>query len=180
MQSTWFPIHLNFNPHLPCGRWQGKQYRQYFIDLISIHTFLAEGDVGCRDLLLKYCRFQSTPSLRKVTSKHLFWDSSITEFQSTPSLRKVTRWHFKNLLLVYNFNPHLPCGRWQPQAMDILITTVFQSTPSLRKVTKGELQAAETFAISIHTFLAEGDFRFSFIITCNCISIHTFLAEGDC
>ena len=56
----------------------------------------------------------------------------------------------------------------------------FQSTPSLRKVTALMAPIVTSQAISIHTFLAEGD-------SCSQhglgnvgeISIHTFLAEGD-
>ena len=57
---------------------------------ISIHTFLAEGD----DQTLYYTDtqylFQSTPSLRKVTTQAIATLTDKQKFQSTPSLRKVT------------------------------------------------------------------------------------------
>ena len=56
------------------------------------------------------------------------------------------------------FNPHLPCGR-RPIAYFV---------------------DGDTGAISIHTFLAEGDDVREFIRNVkSAISIHTFLAEGD-
>ena len=82
------------------------------------------------------------------------------------------------------------------------LPVVFQSTPSLRKVTHPLEPLEVTVLISIHTFLAEGDYYLFAIflvmmafqstpslrkVTLNrhrmfgiCpISIHTFLAEGD-
>ena len=124
-------------------------------------------------------------------------------FQSTPSLRKVTWWCDDSRTGKNYFNPHLPCGRWRVMPLtdrsleDISIHTflaegdiatgcgrrpdsVFQSTPSLRKVTHMEFQNLWDISISIHTFLAEGDARSrrsGYLI--RHISIHTFLAEGD-
>ena len=83
-----------------------------------------------------------------------------------------------------------------------MIGTTFQSTPSLRKVTFTPFSVSYAMAISIHTFLAEGDgaavigealitlFQSTPSlrkVTCVGaaaeksvhISIHTFLAEGD-
>ena len=37
------------------------------IETISIHTFLAEGDLGGLNCIISDARFQSTPSSRKVT-----------------------------------------------------------------------------------------------------------------
>ena len=101
-----------FNPHLPCGRWLCCDCCLCRVWFISIHTFLAEGDQPFHIFLNLSFKFQSTPSLRKVTSY---------------------TWYYRYTW--YYFNPHLPCGRW----------------PYHWKGTK------MTFNISIHTFLAEGD-----------------------
>ena len=125
-----------FNPHLPCGRWQHKRFKKISPDW-----------------------FQSTPSLRKVTFMQWNTDTLSRLFQSTPSLRKVTcsTWLLRKycswisihtflaegdlsvqvpIWLKYDFNPHLPCGRWP-------ISTA---------------AAKRCWTISIHTFLAEGDY----------------------
>ena len=62
----YISIHLNFNPHLPRGRWLSAGLHPAAYRTISIHTFLAEGDLDT-------------------------WVSAI--------------------ISVY-FNPHLPRGRW--------------------------------------------------------------------
>ena len=123
----------DFNPHLPCGRWLITGYERRSSDW-----------------------FQSTPSLRKVTLRPRS-SSILNQFQSTPSLRKVTQdainvvlgWcdfnphlpcgRWQHLLLCpctfAYFNPHLPCGRWQEAVIQWSHYHIFQSTPSLRKVT---------------------------------------------
>ena len=58
-------------------------------------------------------------------------------------------------------------------------TVIFQSTPSLRKVTGMVGKKGVRYYISIHTFLAEGDFTTVAKVKAYNISIHTFLAEGD-
>ena len=78
-------------------------------------------------------------------------------FQSTPSLRKATTLRAALTDL--------------PEA--------FQSTPSLRKATCREQENNSDRAISIHTFLAEGDAGEAVSLRNSHISIHTFLAEGD-
>ena len=103
------------------------------VSIISIHTFLAEGDPLTSTSYVRRDIFQSTPSLRKVTLRLLRRQQILTVFQSTPSLRKVTcesdvksenRYisihtflaegdharRAKQVELTY-FNPHLPCGR---------------------------------------------------------------------
>ena len=79
--------------------------------------------------------FQSTPSLRKVTFL-LCTRMLLSRFQSTPSLRKVTE---------QDLRPRIP--------------DQFQSTPSLRKVTDEDGEIGRLDNISIHTFLAEGDYN---------------------
>ena len=61
-----------------------------------------------------------------------------------------------------------------------LHTSSFQSTPSLRKVTDDIEKDWFGNAISIHTFLTEGDIGDCYgVLVVIAISIHTFLAEGD-
>ena len=103
----------DFNPHLPCGRWLIKLNGIYYAAGISIHTFLAEGDVPF-DFLLA-----SSPTI------------SIHTFLAEGDLLPICSPAFR----MSNFNPHLPCGRWQKVSLIISRTTTFQSTPSLRKVT---------------------------------------------
>ena len=55
----------------------------------------------------------------------------------------------------------------------------FQSTPSSRKVTGCRPVLCRSHKISIHTFLAEGDYSSYIGLDAPIISIHTFLAEGD-
>ena len=102
--------------------------------MISIHTFLAEGDVRYSFKARSLHPFQSTPSSRKVTAYNNSQRENGNRFQSTPSSRKVT-------LLC-----KLCCTSGK-----------FQSTPSSRKVTHITTLSKKVKKISIHTFLAEGD-----------------------
>ena len=125
------------------------------VPVISIHTFLAEGDYGIHEHFPILYNFNPhLPCGRWPSTRHIHCCSCY-------------------------FNPHLPCGRWR--AMEnvkntiaqfqstpslrkvtstgflVLGSTGFQSTPSLRKVTTLKLSACLEILISIHTFLAEGD-----------------------
>ena len=191
----------NFNPHLPRGRWlclldhhcncllfqsTPSSRKVTFSTLskrcsifISIHTFLAEGDVNVCLIL-----------------------DVVTKFQSTPSSRKVTVFCCNRFLSFIYFNPHLPRGRWlflrfhlqnfflisihtflaegDAHNSGLAATEQFQSTPSSRKVTGAYGNGLHNDTISIHTFLAEGDDGFTGAgEVVESISIHTFLAEGD-
>ena len=123
-----------FNPHLPCGRRRARQVRtamaQVFQStpslrkatmyghtfrggrLISIHTFLAEGDLTALSHGGMIC-----------ISIHTFLAEGdrIIPFQ--------THINFKH------FNPHLPCGRRLITCFSPPMNFIFQSTPSLRKAT---------------------------------------------
>ena len=68
-RSTWHRGRLDFNPHLPYGRWLHNAWEGVRKRLISIHTFLTEGDITPFAKTHIILRFQSTPSLRKVTAK---------------------------------------------------------------------------------------------------------------
>ena len=99
--------------------------------------------------------FQSTPSLRKVTSAPDL-TARYFQFQSTPSLRKVTE-------------------VLQEKGIELIISihTFLAEGDCTGSVTSG------CSPISIHTFLAEGDEPFLAYPVVLIISIHTFLAEGD-
>ena len=130
---------------------------------ISIHTFLAEGDVCSR-------------------SDRPIFPISIHTFlaEGDGGLAGKGNW-------VNYFNPHLPCGRWrcdrtaEPEPDSAFQSTpslrkvtqrhqrsrresIFQSTPSLRKVTGNNCNSEPDAGISIHTFLAEGD---GCVVTCS-------------
>ena len=128
------PLFLYFNPHLPYGRWRFAQTWSLRAGVISIHTFLTEGDGEVRGNFLRDTLFQSTPSLRKVTKSAVEGDLGGLHFN--PHL-PYGRWrilcHTRHPLS--DFNPHLPYGRWQWQPMSY----------------------ADNMRISIHTFLTEGD-----------------------
>ena len=147
---------MNFNPHLPRGRWP-----------------LTSTSYVRRDI------FQSTPSSRKVTCNAK--SRNTLHYYFNPHLPR-GRWHkaMGGYAAWNHFNPHLPRGRWQLCRWLTFIVARFQSTPSSRKVTWEVTQLEYNPIISIHTFLAEGDLPFvSHVTVISVISIHTFLAEGD-
>ena len=145
-----------FNPHLPCGRWLQlfnsvnlsklfqstpslrkvtfpthiPQYHQ----LISIHTFLAEGDD------IKIWKSTRTtyfnPHLpcgrwrRSLCNNGVLHSISIHTFLAEGDYK--CWW---DTVVWRDFNPHLPCGRWRKPLYEFFNNDI----------------------ISIHTFLAEGD-----------------------
>ena len=146
----------DFNPHLPCGRWRSGRI-----------------DRRCRD-----CTFQSTPSLRKVTtpladicncrriSIHTFLaEGDEDQYRICKRLRISIHTFLAEGDTLSRFSP--------------LMSVAFQSTPSLRKVTENTGYVITSRVISIHTFLAEGDVCSRSDRPIFPISIHTFLAEGD-
>ena len=172
---------LNFNPHLPRGRWPATRRTELKPLTISIHTFLAEGDrilidgFGTLDIIsihtflaegdrITYAghrssnAFQSTPSSRKVTGIRVDDKNFLCWFQSTPSSRKVTE---EQLIETENY-------------------TQFQSTPSSRKVTK-KFDFCLMLIRHFNPHLPRGRWRLDLLCTnfVRHISIHTFLAEGD-
>ena len=173
VDAEWY-MEGYFNPHLPCGRWPATEDCVRYVSYISIHTFLAEGDVHYVKLGTCGARLWSTSSIT------YFPFTSIISFQSTSSLRKVTkklmerytelrkisihtflaegdRWEQPRKNSRSYFNPHLPYGRWRQIREKQPERSKFQSTPSLRKVTRFRLSSSLLQRISIHTFLTEGD-----------------------
>ncbi len=80
---------------------------------------------------------------------------------------------------ISNFNPHLPRRRRRTLDSYQKADEKFQSTPSSQKATEARSSYRNSVVISIHTFLAEGDFDNFLLSLHQGISIHTFLAEGD-
>ena len=147
--------------------------------MISIHTFLAEGDCVCSCVCSCTALFQSTPSSRKVTNTYRYksteWLISIHTFLAEGDKKTVCN-SYPRFISIHTFlaeGDSLKISLCCPQQQ-------FQSTPSSRKVTFNGYYSDFKITISIHTFLAEGDEN---ILTYSanpfCISIHTFLAEGD-
>ena len=122
---------------------------------ISIHTFLAEGDVqyGFRLML-------------QTISIHTF----LAEGDNV--LKSLSR------IFLISIHTFLAEGDSISSIVSDLSMS-FQSTPSLRKVTAYVTRSSSLFDISIHTFLAEGDVGEGVSSPIINISIHTFLAEGD-
>ena len=152
------------------------------VGLVSIHALLAESDAvyliapsrrssfnprppcGERPKLFQWAtassRFQSTPSLRRATSRdHVIRDRFqcfnprppcgerrnypsrchlASRFQSTPSLRRATVPATPMLKVMSRFNPRPPCGERPTAFISYLPNALFQSTPSLRRATAGK------------------------------------------
>ena len=146
----------NFNPHLPCGRRRygthrrgaprefqstpslrkATMYGHTFRGgrLISIHTFLAEGDltalshggmicISIHTFLAEGDQNAKEDKPKRFISIHTFLAEGdrIIPFQ--------THINFKH------FNPPLPCGRRLITCFSPPMNFIFQSTPSLRKAT---------------------------------------------
>ena len=124
--------------------------------IISIHTFLAEGD-----------------GRNAVVKNHMihYFNPHLPCGRRPAGLRWLPPPEY--------FNPHLPCGRRLSFCSISCCSVAFQSTPSLRKATHIYDLITAGCVISIHTFLAEGDSVSIIHHLLSYISIHTFLAEGD-
>ena len=153
------PSSRNFNPHLPCGRRRPQQaycitalafqstpslrkatltsLNNASIQCISIHTFLAEGDISQVRPGSPSCHFNPhLPCGRRPLYGAMLGDNEA--FQSTPSLRKATcprdsigicrnisihtflaegdSYRKRSAVFYQYFNPHLPCGRRQNES----------------------------------------------------------------
>ena len=97
IERCYFSWSSNFNPHLPCGRWPTALSSRVFLLSISIHTFLAEGDIWAETNACNWCDFN--PHL-PCGRWHFLSEkgNALFLFQSTPSLRKVTfpTLHYRN------------------------------------------------------------------------------------
>ena len=147
--------------------------------VISIHTFLAEGDDTTRDRIQMLEPFQSTPSSRKVTGGCIYgyillWISIHT------FLAEGDRVYSRGYSGKCDFNPHLPRGRWPQNKRVGNWNWYFNPHLPRGRWRYTTLRIARGWRISIHTFLAEGDAdAYRVKVRTEHISIHTFLAEGD-
>ena len=108
---SWYSFECNFNPHLPRGRWQISGLLPLISRIISIHTFLAEGDETNYVAAKKVGLFQSTPSSRKVTMEIISCFENLCISIHT-FLAEGDIWQKSSTGRVSDFNPHLPRGRW--------------------------------------------------------------------
>ena len=112
---TWERVKRYFNPH---PLWRGWQF---------FHT------------LYRFAiKFQSTPSVKRVTRFCQFLLNKIYLFQSTPSVKRVT----VKISIV------------------LAVKELFQSTPSVKRVTIDAKSSYDLAKISIHTLCEEGDLQF--------------------
>ena len=169
----------NFNPHLPRGRWRYHTGQNPDAGAISIHTFLAEGDLDRLDAIDEYVisihTFLAEGDVMAAANRQAPTNISIHTFLAEGDVLQFFWLHCYCQISIHtflaegdgavcagkwtqtDFNPHLPRGRWpwyyQPQTTFL----IFQSTPSSRKVTGKRQGNWSINLISIHTFLAEGD-----------------------
>ena len=147
---------MDFNPHLPCGRWPGL-CKALFQCLNNFNPHLPCGRwQGCPlQSILVLGNFNPHLPCGRWPSIGLFFQQI---FYFNPHL-PYGRWRSICPMRRRNgdFNPHLPCRRWQQQQLTMCMIFLFQSTPSLQKVTWIEDSYTVSVTISIHTFLAEGD-----------------------
>ena len=106
----WHDIY-NFNPHPPCGGW-----------LFSVNY------------LMPHQRFQSTSSMRRMTSpapgavRHMPISIHILHAEDDTAATWFRRCH-------RYFNPHPPCGGWLQCRLFWKNQAKFQSTSSMRRMT---------------------------------------------
>ena len=124
---------------------------------ISIHTVLADGDVNTCSPLCRSAGFQSTPSLRTVTTA-----------VAKKNIEGVISIH--TVLADGDFTAHTVFGN----VVAISIHTVLADGDWRRYK-----QCCTSRCISIHTVLADGDLKQLFLRPDADISIHTVLADGD-
>ena len=163
---------LDFNPHLPCGRWlesglnaivgaifqstpslrkvTGRGHFQMLFVSISIHTFLAEGDRKYRAWSEKEWDFNPHLPCGRWPARRMIFNIC-SKISIHTFLAEGDREEMQVSGLQKNFNPHLPCGRWPTIAPAHRTDTTFQSTPSLRKVTYSKvLTSASTANFNPH------------------------------
>ena len=134
------------------------QYSKYSFTLLSNFnqvTFLAESDLYGRRRMVHGGKFQSAPSLRKVTTSHgIYGNGRLISIHTFPA-KGDKRLSLITIYLIISIHTFFAEGD------DLMILGVL------------------FFIISIHTFLAEDDVSNNSIYVVLSISIHTFPAEGD-
>ena len=108
-----------FNPHLPRGRWHATQKAEIRFTIISIHTFLAEGDIR-----------QWADMRHGIISIHTFLAEGDLPFVSHVTVISVISIH---TFLAEGDHLLRRCNTY---------VSIFQSTPSSRKVTASFLDLA--------------------------------------
>ena len=148
----------DFYPRPPRGgrpyRWQGSH--------LYYHDFYPRPPRGGRpkkrSSALLFCRFLSTPSARRATSRWSPPGKAPAAFLSTPSARRAT-----------GLTPAPACGK-----------PVFLSTPSARRATVHKGHPRRSLSISIHALREEGDDAVICVPAAPPpISIHALREEGD-
>ena len=147
--------------------------------VISILSFYAEGDKGRLERVVRYVKFQSSPSIQRETAKSVGMVAVILLFQSSPSIQRETvttkRQPSAGIFQsspsiqretsaarslggrLFYFNP-LPLYRGRPElfsASKRLLT--FQSSPSIQRETDVPELPALDDVISILSLYTEGD-----------------------
>ena len=123
---------------------------------ISIHSLHTEGDL-----------------LTGGEGKRIF------SFQSTPSTRRETVRHVLVCAAGCDFNPLPPHGGRRPPAPLWGATEKFQSTPSVWRETVYGISGNVDLNISIHSLRMEGDDITFLHFDVQSISIHSLRMEGD-
>ena len=171
---------FNFNPLLLRGRRHHVITWYTFHDLISIHSFFAEGDGQDMDgHRLRYA-FQSTPSSQKETACTLIqWRNSLNF--NPLLLRRRRRITGKTFLILLCISIHSFFAEgdldWYDGSKG---HRIFQSTPSSQKETVLLLLSRGVQNVFQSTPSSQKETCYKLIIlTPSCISIHSFFAEGD-
>ena len=146
-------------------------------------------------------KFQSTPSVKRVTLVVLCQSTNQFIFQSTPSVKRVTAdpdfLKYVGSISIHTlckdgdetrvrlfywcryFNPHPLWRGWLRHSKKYFCRKWFQSTPSVKRVTNWVLSLITLISISIHTLCEEGDILVQGGFKSFDISIHTLCEEGD-
>ena len=125
----------NFNPHPPCGGWPLTGRRLDGRHNISIHTLRVEGDTGATVCSKTRTKFQSTPSVWRVTGCSTAIE--ITNDISIHTLRVEGDTDRQNQLTCRSLFQSTP-SVWRvtpPKNLTAMHARLFQSTPSVWRVT---------------------------------------------
>ena len=130
-------------------------YKQYFVELISIHSLRVEGDIVFPLLCRSVRYFNPLPPCggRLITSVPY---SIILQFQSTPSVWRETRLD-SNPAPIWVFQSTPSVWRETASTRKFLTSEIFQSTPSVWRETFPSLYPLRCLIISIHSLRVEGD-----------------------
>lgn len=138
-----------------CRMWRNTQNTHLPCSPISIHIFLAEGDVSNNSIYV----------VLSISIHTFLVEGDDVQYQIT-ELTKISIHTFLTEgdvvsvrcagAMVISIHTFLAEGD-NKLAVARYTLAVFQSTPSLQKVTEAGCRCGELYRISIHTFFAEGD-----------------------